>query len=1099
MKPKNSAARSARRTVSVARAAFEPLEQRRLMSGTLSVSNPDGLPSNGGLMFNVIQHPNSTTPNAVHDTNPVLLSNTGTSPLTINSITLSGPFALVSPAANNYAGTVIAAGSSLTITVQFTQGSVPAHSVNETNYTTNSNGGAAVSGSMVINTTDTTTPNDTVTLAGYWQNESEDNEEPNLTTIVNDLAGYDTEITAPGAYTPDLNEGSGTGSTPTYYGSEVASTSWTAADPTKPVTIQTLAEYHTQGNTVHTYYYDATGSDSPTSHLLFTSLPAEGQTLLPHTAGGALAATSFTPAGAFGLRVDNEYSGDAINVADSNPSGGGHHFRFYPLVDANGNTVANSWVVGMDYAVLQTENFDFQDNVFILNNARPSSVPPTPTSLTATSGAAPTLTWSEPAYSALGGFQVYRKAGTTAAFTLLATVPATTTTYTDTAVAGGQSLTYEVVAIDTSATPVQSQPATVTANTPGGPAGNPDTFNAYAGQPTSLDVLANDTDTSANLNPATVTITTASARGATVTVNPTTGVLTYTAVAGATGADTFDYTVADSAGVVSAPTQVTVNVQNVTTTSPTAVGDVAVVLAGGSVAIPVTANDDPVTTLTAATVAVANAPAHGTATPTASGSITYTPAANFIGSDTFTYTVADANGKTSNAATVTVDVGVALNPSAKGGAKSVSYTDVNNTAVTIGLNRGLADVYFAGTGTVAATKGTRASVSGTNLSAAEIDLSGTTAASVLTIAGARNGKVSLEGLTSTSAVGTINARSTVLAGDLTVAGVNTLNLGGMTADNGGATTATVNSSTGSTAITLGTVTDASLTSAVPIRSLKVASWTNTQNGTIGVAAPSIATLKVTKDFAPSLTVTGAVNSATIGGSLGTGYWSVAGAVRNLSIGSTGTAWGANLGPVNALRIRSGGLPDVVTATTLGTATITGDVTGSLTVGATRTIRVAGALNGASIAVSGTLGQLQVTGAVGNSTIATTGNATGITVGSLADSLISVGSIATGLSTASAATVGTSTLNNLRVTGRGTTFSDSAVIAHTITSVTTGQVNAAATADAEGLAAVTFGSATIGVDGGTVRLNKAALANAAAVSAYLTAKNQTLGGFDILFV
>jgi hypothetical protein len=49
------------------------------------------------------------------------------------------------------------------------------------------------------------------------------------------------------------------------------------------------------------------------------------------------------------------------------------------------------------------------------------------------------------------------------------------------------------------------------------------------------------------------------------------------------------------------------------------------------------------------------APGHGTAANNADGSITYTPAAGFTGTDTFQYTISDGHGHT-DAATVTVFV-----------------------------------------------------------------------------------------------------------------------------------------------------------------------------------------------------------------------------------------------------------------------------------------------------------------------------------------------------------------------------------------------------------------------------------------------------------
>jgi hypothetical protein len=57
------------------------------------------------------------------------------------------------------------------------------------------------------------------------------------------------------------------------------------------------------------------------------------------------------------------------------------------------------------------------------------------------------------------------------------------------------------------------------------------------------------------------------------------------------------------------------------------------------------------------TVTIITPPQHGTVTidPT-TGIATYTPTPGYVGTDTFTYTVSDANGGTSNIATATITV-----------------------------------------------------------------------------------------------------------------------------------------------------------------------------------------------------------------------------------------------------------------------------------------------------------------------------------------------------------------------------------------------------------------------------------------------------------
>jgi large repetitive protein len=131
-------------------------------------------------------------------------------------------------------------------------------------------------------------------------------------------------------------------------------------------------------------------------------------------------------------------------------------------------------------------------------------------------------------------------------------------------------------------------------------------------------------------------------------------------VPGFTGTDSFRYTVTDDNGGVSMPATVYVRV-NV----PTAADDLASFSGTTPTVIDVLANDtdpDGNQHLVPSSVTLVSGPQHGTATVNADGSITYTAAAGFAGTDTFRYTVMDDNGATSAPATVTV-VGSAPNTS----------------------------------------------------------------------------------------------------------------------------------------------------------------------------------------------------------------------------------------------------------------------------------------------------------------------------------------------------------------------------------------------------------------------------------------------------
>jgi Bacterial Ig domain/FG-GAP-like repeat len=93
--------------------------------------------------------------------------------------------------------------------------------------------------------------------------------------------------------------------------------------------------------------------------------------------------------------------------------------------------------------------------------------------------------------------------------------------------------------------------------------------------------------------------------------------------------------------------------------NPIAQNDTAVVAINKSIQVDVLANDTAATgeTLNASSVIITTAPAHGTATvDSATGSITYQPASDYSGADSFQYAVQDNLGTQSNAASVVVRV-----------------------------------------------------------------------------------------------------------------------------------------------------------------------------------------------------------------------------------------------------------------------------------------------------------------------------------------------------------------------------------------------------------------------------------------------------------
>ncbi|TKC10546.1 tandem-95 repeat protein [Pedobacter polaris] len=112
---------------------------------------------------------------------------------------------------------------------------------------------------------------------------------------------------------------------------------------------------------------------------------------------------------------------------------------------------------------------------------------------------------------------------------------------------------------------------------------------------------------------------------------------------------------------------------------PVANNDAATTRQNDPVTVTVVTNDVPGSTpIAPATVVITVQPAHGTVKVNADGTVTYTPNPGYVGTDTFTYTVKDANGQTSNPAVVNLTV-VPSNPKATNDAAKTTF----NTPVTI--------------------------------------------------------------------------------------------------------------------------------------------------------------------------------------------------------------------------------------------------------------------------------------------------------------------------------------------------------------------------------------------------------------------------------
>ncbi len=181
-----------------------------------------------------------------------------------------------------------------------------------------------------------------------------------------------------------------------------------------------------------------------------------------------------------------------------------------------------------------------------------------------------------------------------------------------------------------------------------------DAFNVDEGAIGILDLALNDTDADDGLNLASIQITNSPLNGAVVVNND--GTVDYTHDDSETINDGFTYTIDDNTGAASNQASVTLTI-NPVNDAPTAIDDLDGVVPGGVVTTYVSTNDtDPDDGLDLTSIAVVNQPTDGTLVVNVDGSIEYTHDNGPAVADSYTYTIDDVSGATSNVATVDLNI-----------------------------------------------------------------------------------------------------------------------------------------------------------------------------------------------------------------------------------------------------------------------------------------------------------------------------------------------------------------------------------------------------------------------------------------------------------
>jgi hypothetical protein len=190
-----------------------------------------------------------------------------------------------------------------------------------------------------------------------------------------------------------------------------------------------------------------------------------------------------------------------------------------------------------------------------------------------------------------------------------------------------------------------SASATVTLSiTPGVPTAKAETVSVAHNTAKAITLTGSDPDSPAL--PLTFAIVTSPGHGTLGALNKTTGAVTYTPNANFQGLDSFTFTVSNGTNT-SSPATVTLKV---VPGVPTANAQTVDVTENKAITITLTGTD-PDSPALPLTFAIATGPTHGSLgnLDTTTGTITYTPDANYHGTDSFTFTVSNGTNKSAPA------------------------------------------------------------------------------------------------------------------------------------------------------------------------------------------------------------------------------------------------------------------------------------------------------------------------------------------------------------------------------------------------------------------------------------------------------------------
>lgn len=204
-------------------------------------------------------------------------------------------------------------------------------------------------------------------LTGIYMRRPEGGREVYLGGVINDAFGYPTELgtNAQGGLTSSAPDSA-------LAGEEVRSAYWQAANPGRPVVATQIAAFHAccrQGDTFELFARGASSAFAGMRHQA-----TDGQSLYPRLQGGSgVASLEANASGAFEIRVAG-YSTDPSEGLGNGNLG----VRLWPLRDAAGQLIANTYIVAQDFVEngcgsSDMANCDYNDNLYVVSNIAPAN------------------------------------------------------------------------------------------------------------------------------------------------------------------------------------------------------------------------------------------------------------------------------------------------------------------------------------------------------------------------------------------------------------------------------------------------------------------------------------------------------------------------------------------------------------------------------------------------------------------------------------------------------------------------------------------------------------------------------------------------------